>query len=253
MSYATSPLGHKTVHQICQRIAEKLIARHNWTVLSPEELVKRVQHALQPTSTPTDIEQMVKNVYTTALYDACRQRNNPDIRERAYSELSRYLYRAAFRRWPEHAEDITQQALLRIHQRIDQCRQPERFRAFAVYMLLWARKELAGKLPDDTGLDQADDRVADHQQDSIDTMLIGDERLQVLVEALGRLTDERRRKVVFLKFFWKASDAEIGEQLGMTVGHVRVLRNRALNQLRDDPVLHAYFTSDDAPLKKRAA
>ena len=246
MHHTTSPAANGSVRQTCQRIIEDLIARHNWSLLSLEELVERVFLTIQPTSTPADIEQIAKNCYTASLYDACRQTDNLDVCERAYLELSRYLYRAAYNRWPEHAEDITQQALLVVHQRIDHCRNPERFRAFAVYMLLWAHRDFVGKLHDDVVLDQAENDVEDQQHSSIDAMLLGDERLKLLVDAIGRLLDERRRKVVFLKFFRKMSDSEIGEQLSMTAGNVRVLRNRALKQMRDDPILGTYFESSTA-------
>ena len=49
--------------------------------------------------------------------------------------------------------------------------------------------------------------------------------------ALGRLS-ERQRQVVELHYFDRLRDAEISERLGGSVAAIRVLRCRALKELR---------------------
>jgi hypothetical protein len=67
------------------------------------------------------------------LFDACRQTEDQKRCEQAYTELFRYLYRAAYNRWPDLAEDVTQHALLLVHQHIARCANPAAFRSFGCF------------------------------------------------------------------------------------------------------------------------
>jgi RNA polymerase sigma-70 factor (ECF subfamily) len=68
------------------------------------------------------------------------------------------------------------------------------------------------------------------------------ERLRLrLTEALRQLP-ERRRQVIQMSFFERVSDEEIGRRLSGSPGAVRVLRCRALDQLRE--LLRAHAESD---------
>ena len=58
-----------------------------------------------------------------------------------------------------------------------------------------------------------------------------DQRAQTVMAALRRLP-ERQRQVVELHYFDRLRDAEISAQLGGSVAAVRVLRCRALKELR---------------------
>lgn len=53
------------------------------------------------------------------------------------------------------------------------------------------------------------------------------------VERCLQTLDGRDRIVIILTFYGEKSSAEIGEQLGLTSGAVRVARHRALDRLRD--------------------
>ena len=55
-----------------------------------------------------------------------------------------------------------------------------------------------------------------------------EERCQALLAAMGRLRNERERAAIAYKYLGGQSDAEIGASLGITAGHVRVLRHRGL-------------------------
>jgi RNA polymerase sigma-70 factor (ECF subfamily) len=66
-----------------------------------------------------------------------------------------------------------------------------------------------------------------------------------VAEALNRLP-ERRRQVIELSFFEQLSDAEIARRLGGSAGAVRVLRFRALQEIRQ--LLQACPDSDCRPI-----
>jgi DNA-directed RNA polymerase specialized sigma24 family protein len=54
---------------------------------------------------------------------------------------------------------------------------------------------------------------------------------------------------VLWKFFGGLSDEEIGRQLDIQPGHVRVLRHRGLDRLRADAVLKHSLSGDSPALR----
>jgi RNA polymerase sigma-70 factor (ECF subfamily) len=76
-----------------------------------------------------------------------------------------------------------------------------------------------------------------------------DRRSLQVAEALGKLP-ERRRQVIEMYFLEQLSDAEICQRIGGSVGAIRVLRLRALNQLRR--LLQASPDSDCRPAQHPA-
>lgn len=231
------------LRRMYRAIVRTLIEKHHWTLHTEHDLVETALAASQPPTAPDDAEQLIKGQYNVALFDACRQTEDQKRCEQAYTELFRYLYRAAYNRWPDLAEDVTQQALLLIHQHIARCTNPAAFRSFALFQLLRAYKELVRRRHDGLPLDDLAQSAADDGREALDTQLLDNEQVQVLMEAIERLPDRRQRDVVLLKYFEGLSDAEIHERLNITVGHIRVLRNRALNLLRSDTLLRAYYRS----------
>ena len=131
--------------QACRNIVQGLAERYEWALLQQNDLVDLVLGSIPSNALPTQIEKLAKHHYTIALYQACRQSKNPERRERAYYELHRYLYRAAFNRRPELAEDAAQQALILVFEQIDRCREPGAFLAFALYKLLHAFQQIQPK------------------------------------------------------------------------------------------------------------
>lgn len=73
--------------------------------------------------------------YTAILYEACQQTKDRARREQGYQELHRYLYRAAYQRWPAVAQTGTQRALVLIYEQLDRCPDPRMFLAFALSKL----------------------------------------------------------------------------------------------------------------------
>jgi len=225
----------------CRRVVRELIERYDWNLLPEDDLVESVLGAAEPGASPAGLEKQAMHHYTAALYEACRQTEDPERRERAYGELFRCLFRAAYNRWPDLAEDATQRALLLVYEQIDRCRSPGTFLAFALYKLQHAfqqEQRVRGNEWHGEGTGQGsveEDRAA------LRPHLEQKERLQMLVEAIQGLPDERQQEAVLLKFFGGLSDEEIGAHLGITVGNVRVLRHRGIVRLREDERLRDYF------------
>ncbi|MFQ5872672.1 MAG: RNA polymerase sigma factor [Dehalococcoidia bacterium] len=217
-----------------------LVERYDWTLLKENELVELVLGSTQPGASQADLVRLTKHHYTIALYEACRQAEDLDRQERGYHELFRFLFRAAYNRWPELAEDATQRALVLIYEQIDRCRTPATFLRFALYKLQHAFKQehrARGQELFVSELDQVrvGDRAASHAR------LNQEDRLKVLIDAITRLPDQRQQKAILLKFFGGLSDDVISARLQETVVNVRVLRHRGIVQLRKDERLREYF------------
>ncbi len=240
-----------TADVTCRRIVRKLIEKYNWALLREDDLVELVLDAVQPAASPADLEKQTRLQYTVALYEACRQDEDPARRERGYRELFCYLYRAAYNRWPELAEDVTQRALLLVYEQIDHCRHPCAFLAFALGKLRHAlqqeqRQQERRERDDASHLGEIPQGCTGTQLTMARSPLDWKEQLEVLLEAIWRLPDERKRKAIVLKYLGGLSDEEIGACLGITVANVRVLRHRGLARLRKDEQLREYFDIGDS-------
>src|SRR4051812_8138575 len=128
--------------QTCRNIARAAVERYSWTLLTPDELAEHIVHNGQPEATPADIERQVITHYTLMLYNSCRQTESSELRERAYGELYRFLYRAAHNRWSDHVEEVAQHALELVYEQIANCAKPAAFLAFALFKLLQAHTDV---------------------------------------------------------------------------------------------------------------
>lgn len=227
--------------QTCRHIVRALTRRYSWALLPDEELVEAVVRLAEPGASAADLRRRALHHYTVILYEACRQTENPDRRERAYHELFRYLFRIAYNRWPDLAEDVTQRALLLIYEQMDRCRNPGTFLAFALCKLQHAFEQERQARDDRRPRRGVGQSSVEEDRAGPGSRLEQEERLQVLVEAIQRLPDRRQRKVILLRFFGGLSDEEIGARLGITANNVRVLRHRGLARLRNDEQLREYF------------
>lgn len=232
----------------CQRVVHDLIQRYGWGLLSEDELTTRVWAVAQAEAAPAKLEELVKRQYAAVMHAACRQTEDPARREQGYQELFRFLYRAAYNRWRDLAEVVAQRGLMLVHQQLDRCYSPATFFGFAFNKLRQAFTEER----------RAKDKIKDIPLEKIEpdslaveplqALVSQAERLQVLIEAIQRLPNEREQKVILWKFFEELSDEEIGARLGITAGFVRKLRHTGLNRLRQDRQLRDYF---DPPAEKR--
>jgi RNA polymerase sigma factor (sigma-70 family) len=213
-------------------VVRELIARYNWTLLREEELLGRVLDALRLEDWSSDMVQQVTSQYTIALYEACRQTNDLDRREQAYTDLFRYLYRVAYNRWPDLAGDLAQRALVLVCEQIERCQSPATFLMFAFYKLRQIATATT-RLRSDLPLDQPVLRNAITEPDTVEFQLIQQECWQVLLEAIKGLPDLQQQTIA-LKFLAGLSDEEISARLRIRAGTVRVLRHRGVVQLREN-------------------
>ena len=208
-----------------------LIARYSWSALPEDELVERVLRALHRRPPPADFERLIITQYTIALYDACRQTADIDRRERAYTDVYNYLYRAASKRWPAIASEVAQHALSLTFERIQTCQSPVTFLTFAIWQLRRAHTEILRGTGRAVPLDQIDVSVAELLVEA--AAEIDPDCLELLL-AMLRSLPERQRQTIFWKYFAGWNDAAIGARTGDSLNNVRVLRNRGLERLRSD-------------------
>jgi RNA polymerase sigma factor (sigma-70 family) len=234
--------------ETCRRIAQALIEENGWSLLSEQELAQRVlcAHPHLSPAAQRETRRLVQHQYTIALYEACRQEQNAARRECAYRELYRFLYRAATHRWPELAEDSAQRALVLVYEQIDRCRDPGAFVAFALFKLRHAIKQEQRARGQEIAVDEG--LLAQISADIIPPAAQVDrqECCRALLAAIQRLRDKRERAAIAYRFLGGQSDAEIGKTLGITAGHVRVLRHRGLRRLRNDERLRAYVEQGES-------
>jgi RNA polymerase sigma factor (sigma-70 family) len=242
----TTIIGHMggvAFHEACRQRVRMLREKYGWSLFTEDELTTQVIGTCSPDITIGGLDQFITGHYMVALYEACSQDSDLDRREQGYQELFRYLYRAAYNRWPDLAQDVTQEALLMVYIQIERCQAPAAFLTFALFKLRAAYRQSLRSQGSFSPLEALPQQVDGSALPESTT--IGNERSGVLLDALRRLP-ERQRQVVCLKFFGGWSDEAIGRKLVITAGHVRVLRFRALEQLRHDPVLQAYFEKSNS-------
>ncbi|MGC9398115.1 MAG: RNA polymerase sigma factor [Anaerolineae bacterium] len=229
-----------------REIARNLLQDYRWSLLSVDALARLIRDGAPGSSSEDTLRRQAKHQYAIALYKACRQSNDPERRERAYRDLHHYLYRAAYNRWPELAEDATQRALLLVYEQIDRCQEPGTFLAFALWKLRHAfqQEQRARRiLQDDEALivEMGRSRPLHTSPPSGNQKLHREEQTTLLVNALQSITDPRKRQAITLKYLADWSDEEIAARLEVSVSYVRVLRHRGMERLRQDRRLRRYF------------
>jgi RNA polymerase sigma-70 factor, ECF subfamily len=137
------------------------------------------------------------------------------------------LYGLRHLRSEERAQDLVQAVLIAVllAMRSDRIEQPERIDRF----VLGTCRNIALRMRDtDARLIPVDDRALD-----VATQVSTDDHLDVaaLIHCLSRL-DDRARLVVYLSFHEERAPTEIAAQLETTLGNIRVLRHRAMKDLR---------------------
>lgn len=221
-------------------VVHSLITTYQWTVLPAEKLATLVANAMRLEDPPDDLNRFVIARYTIELYNACRQADDLELRERGYTDLFHYVYRAAYQKWPDLAEDATQRALLLVYQQIERCANPVAFRSFALFKLRQAVTDIQRRMQSDQPLEVDGPGASSTGEEALEDVLMKREDIITLLDALKRLPHSQRQ-AIFHKFFDGLGDDEIAGQIGTTAGHVRVLRCRGLERLRQDPALRIYF------------
>ena len=134
------------------------------------------------------------------------------------------------------AEDLVQDAFMKLHAHFAEVREPRRWLYRTVHNLALNHRRQSGKivaLPDPAG-NAANGAASDRE--TADTEPLPDEQI-IRWEGIGlvRLSlsalDERSREVVRLKFDEDLSYQQIGERTGLSPGNVGYLLHRALKTL----------------------
>lgn len=134
---------HAKLRAVCLSAVGRLHGRFGWGLLDVQDLAAQVFAEAPPAAPAALCEALARERYSLALYAACRQSDDLALRERAFAELHRYLYRAALGYNPALAEDAAQRAIELVLQQLHACRKPEAFFHFALWKLRHALKELA--------------------------------------------------------------------------------------------------------------
>jgi RNA polymerase sigma factor (sigma-70 family) len=196
---------------------------------------------------------------STQLYHDCRS-ENPAIRNQAYQTLWDYLYRVAIKIVYDQpdaaafAQDCAQIALVRVHERIDECQGPASFRA-------WARQITSHLAIDALRRQNRLNPLNDNHDDELSsTPILADEgpgpelivvkelQLDELQSLLNQAPiSDRSRRVVLGRYVADAPDEELAEAESQLAGqivlpsHIQVTRSKNLNKLRDWQPLRTYF------------
>jgi len=189
------------------------------------------------------------------LYQACRS-TDAARQSQAYRTLWSYLYRVTYQLLYDQADadalaqDCTQRALVRIHQRLLECHEPNAFRTWARRIAsnltideLRQRRRLA-TLPDDENDTSALPYVAAPDQTVLATMQ--QDELRTLLN--GSPMSERSRRAVIGRYLDDSNDEELAQAesalAGATVlpSHLQVTRAKNIAKLRQWEPLRAYLT-----------
>mgnify|MGYP001827038629 FL=1 len=149
-----------------------------------------------------------------------------EVFEAEESPLLRYAFGLVGRR--AVAEDLVQDAFLRLHEQWDEVRQPRAwlFRCVRNRAYNHIRDHKRETLTDDTERDQ------DEQREAPDETLGRLEAAGTIHLLLGEL-DQRDRELVHLKYFEGLKYSHISERTGMSVGNVGYRLHHILKSLAD--------------------
>lgn len=233
--------------QRCQAAVDRLLARHSWRLLAPDEFVRRT-HAHLGAGHAADPHRAAVYAYSHALHAACSGGEGVARQDQGYTELFRYLYDSAVRRYPDICDDTTQRALERTFTMFGRCREPGAFFAFALQQLMDAARTLRRQEEghpwsldapvgegDDTLGAVLPDRAA---RDPVGQVLDQERQVRVrrLVREFTRAHPRARQQLaaLWLKHMEGFDDTAISQKLGKPARSLYVLRSRAIAKLQMD-------------------
>ena len=142
------------------------------------------------------------------------------------------LYGLRHLRDRQAAADLAQQVLLMTLERLraGEVREPERIASFALGACRMTVLEMRrGARRREELLEKWVPAYAGMTYEAPEPLALDPDRLAGCLEALS----ERERSVVVMSFFADKAADQVGAELGLTGGNVRVIRHRALGRLRD--------------------
>ena len=207
----------------------------------------------------SSLSPMAGGIYASHLYHLARS-PDPAEKNRAYTEFSAYLYRAAYDLVhaeggsDEQAKDAVQDTLILIYSTIDRIHNPLGFLKYGMTIVIrQCRHTLfpvhptesledlvtrVNKDEEESETDSPADKVVDRseQADTLETLALH----EVLTQALKRLDNAQWRTVLVLGFWGGLKDWEIAKLLDISIQNVYIMRHRAVTKLGLDPDLTQY-------------
>lgn len=147
------------------------------------------------------------------------------------SPLLSYALRLAGGR--EAAEDLVQEAFMKLHVQFSEVREPRRWLYRTVHNLALNHRRDSAKI---ISLRPPADENESPAPDTADPQPLPDEQI-VRLESIGLVRlgmeslDERSRELIRLKFNEELSYAQIAERTGLKIGHVGYLLHHALKTI----------------------
>src|SRR6185503_17626120 len=167
---------------------------------------------------------------------ASAESTEPETIEELFAALESPLLNYALRLAGEVsvAEDIVQEAFMKLHAQFEEVREPKRWLYRAVHNLALNHRRDSGKIISlDSKIEQSE------HNDATDPQPLPDEQIARL-EGIGlvrlgmKALDERSREVLRLKFTENLSYKEISVRTGLKMGHVGYLIHHALKAMAEE-------------------
>ena len=164
--------------------------------------------------------------------EAARPESIEELFAALESPLLAYALRLLGAREP--AEDVVQEAFMKLHAQFGEVREPRRWLFRAVHNMAMNQRRAGAKVVAMPQFGGAEESAV-----AVDSAALPDEEI-VRLEGIGlvRLSlgalDERTRALVKMKFEEELSYKAIAERTGLTVGHVGYLLHHALKNLASE-------------------
>ena len=234
--------------QQCRAAVGLVLARHGWQLLDYDTFVQRTLEYVSVDGV-IDSQRGVIHIYCQALYAACSGAEGNERQNQGYTELFRYLYDSARRRYPQDCTEIAQLALERVFLAFDRCHEPGTFLAFAFQHLRDAARTVQRQeqqrpqsleAPIGNGKEPLSAYVPDQRQSELGATAISEElydRFKQVVATFLQAHPRSARQIAALqlKYMDGLEDTAISQQLGVPINSVYVLRSRAIKRLQNDP------------------
>jgi len=235
-----------TLLHACLAVVDRLAITWGWQLLGRASWAQQAADLVQA-GTAADPARAAMFMYSQVLHAACSGAEGRARQDLAYTELFRFLFESARRRYPAITEDVTQRACERVFALFARCRTPGAFLAFALQQLMDSARvvrrqsALEGDLRAPISAAELGDldSLADQQPDMVAHLISAELRARFEHLSIEFLRKHPRAgqqiAALRLKYIDGLDEAAIGQLLGKSVGSVYTLRARAVEKLRAEP------------------
>lgn len=144
-------------------------------------------------------------------------------------------------------QDVSQLVWLRLVEHLGQLREPEALPGWLATTTRHECERLLRRNSRNVTMDPDMMRLIDRADGSaVDELLLAAERRQVLLDALGELSDPHRELLQMLTADPPYAYADISRILGIPIGSIGPTRSRVLEKLRDTGAVRAYLKADQS-------